>query len=181
MDLLFADDAVALHVMDVFPKYSLWIPVRPKYPQEVGGAPAAHGSAYLDSPRVPGRTKVVNRRMEFRRISVRITESGSSAKGRARAGGLLNAVMACRVDFIIARWRMAAHRGSRFPPGSHGVWTPSFRLAGTRLTGWSLALTQSIFLGGATEGRICFARRIPRFLSNLRSGGNSAWWRRRLL
>ena len=38
IDLLFLDDLVALHVMDMFSKYSLLIPVRSKNPQEVWGA-----------------------------------------------------------------------------------------------------------------------------------------------
>ena len=38
MDLLFLDDIVALHIKDVFPKYSILTRVRPKNPQEVWDA-----------------------------------------------------------------------------------------------------------------------------------------------
>ena len=38
MDLLFLDDLIALHIMDVFSKYSILTRVRSKNPQEVWGA-----------------------------------------------------------------------------------------------------------------------------------------------
>ena len=38
MDLLFFDDIIALHIMDVFSKYSILTRVRPKNPQEVWDA-----------------------------------------------------------------------------------------------------------------------------------------------
>ena len=38
MDLLFLDDLIALHIMDVFSKYSILTRVRSKNPQEVWDA-----------------------------------------------------------------------------------------------------------------------------------------------
>ena len=38
VDLLFLDDIIALHVMDVFSRYTLFIPVRAKNPVKVWGA-----------------------------------------------------------------------------------------------------------------------------------------------
>ena len=38
VDLLFLDDLIVLHIMDVFSKYSVLTPVRSKNPLEVWGA-----------------------------------------------------------------------------------------------------------------------------------------------
>ena len=135
---------------------------------------AVHGFGHLDSLREFGRTQVANGRMIFGRIFGRIAASSSNFKVRARAPGSSNAILVLRVELIIALWRMIAPRESRFTPNFDRVCTPPRRLPGSRLTRWSLHLTQWTFLGGMTEIRICYIIRIPSFLGHVRSGGKSA-------
>ena len=51
MDLLFLDDIIALHIMDVFSKYSILTRVRPKNPQEVWDAFLASWVGVFGAPK----------------------------------------------------------------------------------------------------------------------------------
>ena len=50
VDLLFLGDLIALHVLDVFPRYSLLVPVRPKNPEEVWDTFCTSWLAALGNP-----------------------------------------------------------------------------------------------------------------------------------
>ena len=51
MDLLFLDDIIAFHIIDVFSKYSILTRVRPKNPQEVWGAFLASWGGVFGTPK----------------------------------------------------------------------------------------------------------------------------------
>ena len=84
--------------------------------------------------------------------------TGSKLKGRGRAPGFSNVVMAMRVEFIVVSWLTIAFEVSRFSQWFHSVWTLSFRLVVNPRDKLFLAPTQWILLVGATEMRSYYLR-----------------------
>ena len=102
VDLLFLGDIIALHVMDVVPKYSTLALERSENPQEVRMSPRARGFVFLDCRSGFKRMKGVNGTMRFGQIIVRSVGLSSSLRERARAPGLLNVGMVLHEEFMTA-------------------------------------------------------------------------------
>ena len=67
MNLLFLADSVASQAMDVYSKYSLWVPVRSKNPLE-----ARRGLQMLAGRNAFGQMRAASGEIKFGRILVRI-------------------------------------------------------------------------------------------------------------
>ena len=114
VDLLSLDDIVALHVMDVFPKYSLLFPVRAKIPKKSGAPVATPGLEIWAPPSASSWMRVGNGRMGFGRNCDPNGESICYLMGLARAPGFLNAAMVRPAAFLIVWKKTIDSRARRF-------------------------------------------------------------------
>ena len=113
-DPLFLDDIIALHAMDMFPRYSLPLPVQPENQKRFGAFFVMVGWESLGCPKAFRWTRGENGGMRFGRICAHSFELNCNVRKREHIHGNWNVEMALRAEFLTVFWAMVVSRAGRF-------------------------------------------------------------------